>query len=56
MKPNWGDAPAWANYLALNPAGRWVWLEVESSSRFDGNWFCKFKREQVVESCPLCTQ
>ena len=25
-KPNWDDAPEWANYLALDPDG-WYWFE-----------------------------
>lgn len=27
MKPDWGDAPEWANYLAMNSANIWYWHE-----------------------------
>lgn len=25
MKPDWNDAPAWANYLAMDITGEWYW-------------------------------
>lgn len=27
MKPNWNNAPAWANYVALDDDGWWHWFE-----------------------------
>lgn len=27
MKPDWKDAPEWANYLAMNSANIWYWHE-----------------------------
>ena len=27
MKPNWKDAPDWANYLAMDRDERWGWYE-----------------------------
>jgi len=29
MKPNWKDAPAWAEYVAQDGNGIWYWLEVK---------------------------
>jgi len=29
MKPNWKDAPYWANYLAMDYDGEWSWFEKE---------------------------
>ena len=29
MKPNWSDAPSWANYLARDASGQWTWFEDE---------------------------
>lgn len=26
-KPNWKDAPSWANYLAQDDEGDWYWFE-----------------------------
>ena len=26
MKPDWKDAPEWANYLAQNKDGEWTWF------------------------------
>lgn len=37
MKPNWKDAPKWANWLAMDRSGRWVWFEKEPYYR-DGLW------------------
>lgn len=29
MKPDWKDAPEWANWLAMDCDGRWYWHESE---------------------------
>lgn len=29
MKPDWKDAPEWADYLAMDGDGEWYWFEVE---------------------------
>ncbi len=29
MKPDWKDAPGWANYLAMDANGNWFWHEDE---------------------------
>lgn len=29
MKPNWKDAPSWANYLAMDEDGTWCWFNNE---------------------------
>jgi len=29
MKPNWKDAPAWAQWLAQDEDGEWYWYENE---------------------------
>jgi hypothetical protein len=28
MKPDWKDAPEWANWLAMEPNGEWFWYQV----------------------------
>lgn len=35
MKPSWGDAPEWANWLAMDLDGDWFWFEDEPSK---SNW------------------
>lgn len=32
MKPDWKDAPEWANYLAMDKTGDWYWYENEPSA------------------------
>lgn len=27
MKPDWKDAPAWANWMAMDEDGEWYWHE-----------------------------
>ena len=29
MKPDWKEAPVWANYLAMDQNGDWFWYEGE---------------------------
>ena len=33
MKPNWKDAPDWANWLAMNEDGAWTWFEEKPNPR-----------------------
>lgn len=40
-KPDWGDAPDWAQYLAMDEDGEWYWYEDEPSKRggeINGYW------------------
>lgn len=38
MKPDWKDAPEWANWLAMDDNGSWNWYEHEPE--FDGrDWW-----------------
>ena len=39
MKPDWKDAPEWAQYLARHGDGEWFWWETEPTfERMDGQW------------------
>ena len=29
MKPDWKNAPEWANWLAMDNSGEWFWYEIE---------------------------
>lgn len=33
MKPDWSKAPPWANYLAMDKDGTWVWFENKPEPR-----------------------
>lgn len=35
MKPDWKDAPLWANYLAMDMDGEWCWYENEPLLAYD---------------------
>ena len=37
MKPDWKDAPAWANWLAMDSDGEWYWYALEPSI-MEGVW------------------
>jgi len=41
MKPNWKDAPEWANYLAKDGGifGEWYWYEYEPLWNFTWGYF-----------------
>lgn len=48
IKPDWKDAPEWANYLAQDECGAWWWYECEPSyCSFNNCWFeilsCRFE-------------
>jgi len=33
MKPDWKDAPPWAQWLAMDADGEWYWYEKEPGKR-----------------------
>lgn len=37
MKPDWKDAPEWANYLARDGDGTWCWYEKRPTLDFIHN-------------------
>ena len=48
MKPDWADAPEWANWLAIDFSQRWYWYEHKPcENRFD-RWITGTGR---FESC-----
>jgi len=36
-KPNWNDAPEWANYLAMDSTSIWYWHKHEPEQKY-GLW------------------
>ena len=51
MKPDWKDAPEWANWLAMDENGAWCWYELEP--RYDGEmWLCSGKWKYAC-SCQI---
>lgn len=39
-KPNWNDAPKWAQWLAQSPNGGWYWFNLRPIPKTDGSgWF-----------------
>lgn len=36
MKPDWKDAPEWAQWLCQDPDGRWIWFKYKPRIRSDG--------------------
>jgi hypothetical protein len=35
MKPDWKDAPEWANWLAMDEDGEWFWRESKPTVATD---------------------
>lgn len=38
-KPDWKDAPDWAEYLAQDGCGSWYWFERQPKIGRNGNWY-----------------
>ena len=50
MKPDWEDAPEWANWLAMDGDGYWEWYADEPEWEEDENiWYCAFGGSIVFE-------
>lgn len=48
-KPDWKDAPEWADWLAADPQGSyWVWYESEPSW-MSGGWWYSYSGEWKVD-------
>jgi len=47
MKPDWKDAPAWAQFLAMDPDGRWFWFDSKPI------WY---DRAWMAITCTKCTE
>ena len=39
-KPDWKDAPEWANHLAQDGSGAWYWFENEPNLGSGEYWWC----------------
>lgn len=49
MKPDWKDAPEWANYLAMDADGYWYWYE-------NLPWKCADLAWRTVGQCQRVSQ
>lgn len=56
MKPSWNDpsCPEWANYLARDEDGVWIWFEEKPTQKNDCYWLSSGKAERVVEETYWC--
>ena len=48
MKPDWKDAPQWANYLAQDKDGTWYWYENEPDCIQDNDVWVKKKGRMIM--------
>lgn len=53
MKPDWKDAPDWANWLAQDQCGAWFWYakkpRYEGSVWGNGGQFTRASEDRVAE-------
>jgi len=54
MKPDWKDAPEWANWLAMDDDGEWYWYEIEPflAKGYSGTWYAKSSHRQELAVSP----
>ena len=49
MKPDWKDAPEWANWLAMDGDRMWYWYEDEPCIRnIDDTWIAQKGKYEAV--------
>jgi len=57
MKPDWKDAPDWAQWLAIDELGEWWWFEFEPKLSSSGNAFDKvLGRVKSTGICGCCNK
>lgn len=50
MKPDWKDAPEWAQWLAMDEDGMWGWYEIEPRiSSTNDFWFSPKGKSSFVK-------
>lgn len=47
-KPQWYEAPFWANYLAMMPTGQWVWFQ-EKPHKVQFGWMRRIHTKMMCE-------
>lgn len=47
-KPDWKNAPKWANWLAQDHDGQWYWFETEPELN-NGTWMPNMPRHEFAE-------
>ncbi|AVO23690.1 hypothetical protein [Xanthomonas phage XPP1] len=52
MKPNWLDAPEWANFLAMDTDGAWVWYEKHPRYVVSSGRWTSAGREDLARNYP----
>lgn len=51
MKPSWDDAPEWANWLAMDGDGEWIWYKDEPYwEGIDAQWHVDTDDTPLTES------
>jgi hypothetical protein len=50
MKPNWENAPEWANYVAMDYDGDWWWFEYKPSMAHN-IWKANLGRYERMTDC-----
>jgi hypothetical protein len=48
MKPNWKDAPEWAQWLAQDESGDWWWYENEPEAG-DNTWWSDEVHDRAIK-------
>ena len=57
MRPDWKDAPAWANYLAVDIDGCWFWYEHEPTFLPRGGvWSPGDSRHALAGAPPIASE
>jgi hypothetical protein len=55
-KPDWKDAPEWANYLAMDSDGLWAWHEKKPfTASYTNVWMSRDYGKVEVAYKPDCT-
>lgn len=49
-KPDWGDAPLWAKWLAQNDDGQWFWYEKKPTIAPNMGYFFAEGRDRYEEA------
>ncbi|XTQ92600.1 hypothetical protein ACQR5W_11815 [Xanthomonas sacchari] len=47
-KPSWDTAPEWANWLAMDEDGEWLWYELKPFKSFENGFWVSAARCQPV--------
>ena len=51
MKPDWNNAPEWAQWVAMDVNGHWYWYRIEPDCDWTHCWSTELRKDLESAEC-----